>query len=89
MFAGGSRRKAKNPARVGIFVRQPAIDKPVENAIEGHPVERRGAERQFDLVVRQRRWRSAQQEQNANTRGRRARAGASNMLGDKVDSDRG
>ena len=43
MLTGGGRRVAENPAGVGILVRQPAVDEPVENTIEGNPVERRGA----------------------------------------------
>ena len=40
-----------NPIAVGAFVRQSALDQPVEDAIERYAIKRRLAQRQFDLVM--------------------------------------
>ena len=86
VFAGGRRRKAVDPVGVGIPVSEAAIDQPVENAVEGNPIERRNAQRRLDLGVRQRGRRRAQQAQHTDARRRGARAGAADEFGNRIEA---
>lgn len=84
MLAWDRGREAEDAMDIGIPVRQPALDQPVENTIERDAVDRRGAKRQFNLVVRQRRRRGVQQLHDTNSRWRRARTRTPNMTGYSV-----
>ena len=84
MLTDGCSRKAEHPLCIGIAVRQPALDQPVENTIERNAVDGRGAKCEFDLVVRQRRRRGVQQLHDTNSRWRRACPGTANISGDSV-----
>ena len=84
MLAGDRSRETEDAMDIGIPVRQPALDQPVEDTIKRDAVDCRGAKRQFDLVVRQRRRRGVQQLHNSNSRWRRARTGTANTTGDSI-----
>jgi hypothetical protein len=84
MLAGDRGRETEDAMDIGIPVRQPALDQPVENTIERNAVDGRGAKCEFDLVVRQRRRRGIQQFHDTNSRWRRARTGTANVSGDSV-----
>src|SRR5664279_444416 len=51
MLSGRCGRKPVDPVVIRTFVCQPALDQPIEDTIEGHAVERRLAQRQFNLVM--------------------------------------
>lgn len=82
MLTRRSGRKAKHPIRIRILVRQPAFSQPVKDAVKRDTVDHRLTERQLDLVVRQRCGSGTQQLQNPDTRGRRTRTSAADLLGD-------
>jgi hypothetical protein len=64
---------------IGIAVRQPALDQPVEHPIQGDAIESQIAERLLDVVMSQRRRRSMQQPQDTDPRRRSARASPANQ----------
>lgn len=57
--AGWRRRKTENAPDIGISMRQPALDQPVEHAVERYAVGHRFPERPLDLVMGQRRRRGS------------------------------
>ena len=86
VFAGGGGRETIDPVGISVFVRQATFSQPIEHAVEGHAVDRQGAQGGLNLVMRQRSRRGAQQAQNADARRCRARTGAANLLGDSIDA---
>jgi hypothetical protein len=79
MLADGGSRKAEHPLCIGIAVRQPTLDQPVEHPIQRDAIESQIAERLLDVVMSQRRRRSMQQPQDTDPRRRGARARPANQ----------
>lgn len=84
MLTGSSGRETEDAMDIGIPVRQPALDQPVENTIERDAVDGSGPQRQFDLVVRHCDRCGVQQLQDTNSCRRGSRAGTANMPGYSV-----
>lgn len=74
MLSGRRRRETEDTARIGALVRQPAVDEPVEHAVQSHPVKGHVAQPDLDFTMRQRGRRLAQHAQNPDTSRRRPRA---------------
>ena len=84
MFPESCRRKAENPAGIGALVRQSAVDEPVENPVQGHPIQCHAAQLRFDFGMRQGCGGIAQHVQDADPRRCRTRADATDLLSDRL-----
>ena len=52
MLAGTGHGKTENTTGIGILVRQPGFDQPVEDTVESNPVKHQCSQRKLDLVMR-------------------------------------
>jgi len=74
MLSRRCRRETEDTARIGAFVRQSAVDEPVEHTVQRHPIKSHITQPDFDFTMRQRGRRLAQHAQNPDAGRRRPRA---------------
>ena len=84
MLAGTGHGKTENTAGIGILVRQPGFDQPVEDTVECNPVKHQCSQRKLDLVMRKWRRRATQQLQNPDTRRSCPRTAAPDLIGNRI-----
>ena len=84
MLAGTGHGKTENTTGIGILVRQPGIDQPVEDTVKRNPVKRQAPQSKLDLVMRKRRRRATQQLQDPDACRSCPRTAAPDLISNRI-----